>query len=154
MQRTTKTNSTPPCKGSQRPTVQDLFYQKHVPKLTASELFMRRRRWQVSTNILHRQQELRRLETCHYWTNESNLYPEVPYEAFIKKKVWYEALSCNTTKHEDRRKHQTISKLRKLIIYFLEGSRSNLLTSIAVQWMNCVRIVQWRIKLERWPYPN
>jgi hypothetical protein len=29
--------------------------EEYVPKLTASELFMRRRRWQVSTNILHRQ---------------------------------------------------------------------------------------------------
>jgi hypothetical protein len=32
MQRNTKTNSTPPCKGPQRPTVQDLFHQaQHCP---------------------------------------------------------------------------------------------------------------------------
>jgi hypothetical protein len=73
---------------------------------------------------------------------------EVRYEAFIKK-VQYEALSCNSTKHEDRRKHQIISELRKLVVYFLEGSRNNLLTSIAILSMNCIHIVQWKIKLER-----
>jgi hypothetical protein len=36
MQRTTKTNITPPCKGPRRPMVQDLFHQRAPPRVSLS----------------------------------------------------------------------------------------------------------------------
>jgi hypothetical protein len=43
---------------------EDGVENEHIPKLTASEFFMRRRRWQASTNILHKHVEVRKLGMC------------------------------------------------------------------------------------------